>query len=113
MLVRRFDTVTRVASFVERNKELLGVPVQSALSRLVGVHLNECVVTTFLSHTELQSAKVTLEGPRPCSVTGALHPDFREKIIRDAKHIRWGKLSSEKMTHIEGQVPGSLAGCTV
>jgi hypothetical protein len=97
---------------VESDEELLRVSVESALASLVGRDFDKSVMSAFLSDTQLKFAEIALEHPRSRGVTGALHSDLGEKIIRYSEYVGWSKLSSEEMTHI-GQVPGSVAGCTV
>jgi hypothetical protein len=113
ILVCRFDAVTRIAGPVQCHEELLGVAVESALAGLVGRHFDKGVVSAFLSNAQLKFPQVSLEHSRPRGVTGALHSDLGEKIIRYSQYVSWCKLSSEEVTHIGSQVPGSVAGCTV
>ena len=110
MLVRRVDAVTWIAGFVYLHEEFLRVPIETTFTRLIGSDLDESVVTAFFLHAQLERAQVSRERSRFGGVTRTIDSDFGKEIIADLQYFDWGELSSEKMAHVRGQVPGSLAG---
>lgn len=100
MSVGRFDAVSGIACLVHGEEEFFRVAIKSALAGLIGRDFDEGVVATFLAHAQLEISKITGERSGTRGMTAALHPDFREKFIRDTQHVHRHELSSEKVSHV-------------
>src|SRR5687768_1482233 len=81
------------------DKEPLGIAVQAALTHLIGVDLDESVVSALFLHAQLKCSEKARKRSRPRGVRRTLERKSREERVGNAKNIHRRQLSSKEMPH--------------
>ena len=84
---------------MQLDKKAFGVPVESALTHLIGVHFDEGVVTAFFFHREMESAKQSGESSRARRVRVAIQGKCRKEFVGNPEYVRRRKLGTKEMPH--------------